>query len=187
MNKAANRNLENSIEKRLGIRVYKEFSKDEKFFGVFICITGIIYSIFEEFGIRIVSPKVAMIILALCSAYLCFNRVIKLLIYIAKNKFDFYDTFFTVEDIVHIAFGRSGYDAYIVNYNDADNRSHTKEIHSSFSVKKWKIGDKIKIKVSKNNSDTILIIFSDIALAIIMSIMGIIFEVILITVYLHIQ
>ena len=54
-------------------------------------------------------------------------------------------------------------------------------------MKKWEIGDKIKIKVSKNNSDTILIIFSDIALAIIMSIMGIIFEVILITVYLHIQ
>jgi len=167
--------------------VYKNFSRDELFFCVFIWITGIGYRILEDCGIRIVSPKVIILVLAFSAAYLFFNRVIKLMITIVKNKYNFHDTFFTVEDIVYIPIGRGGYDAYIVSYNDVDNRRHTKEIHSSFSVKKWQIGDQIRIKVSKNHPDTILIVFSDIALAIIISLTGIMFEMILITIYLHIH
>lgn len=167
--------------------MYQNFSKDELFFYACIGITAIGYRILEDCGIRIVTPKVIILVLAFSAAYLFFNRVIKLMITIAKNKYDYYDSFFTVEDIVHIPIGRFGYDAYIVNYNDIDYHRHTKEIHSSFSVKRWQIGDKIRIKVSKKHPDTILIVFSDIALAIINSVIGVIFEVILITIYLHIQ
>ena len=69
-------------------------------------------------------------------AYLFFNRVIKLLIFIIKNKNKFYETTCTVQDIKFRKIKSGGYNYHIVNYTDADKKMHIKEIHSSFSIKK---------------------------------------------------
>ena len=160
--------------------MYKDFGKDELFSMFFPCISAILYRISENYKINIISLEIVLIISMISAAYLCFNRVIKLLIDVGINKNNFYDTVFTIQDI------RKGeYKFYIVKYDDADNNPHIEEIHTSFSIKKWKIGDEIKIKVSTIDPDTIVIVFSDIAMAVIMSIMGIIFETILIIAYIH--
>lgn len=160
--------------------MYKDFSKYERISMFFPCISAFMYRISEDYKIDIISLETALIIAMISAAYLCFNRVIKLLIDVAINKNNFYDTVFTIQDI-----RRGRYEFYIVKYNDADNNAHIKEIHASFSIKKWKIGDEIKIKVSNINSDTIIIVFSDTAMAVIMSVLGIIFETILFTAYIH--
>lgn len=147
---------------------------------LFTCVSALMYRISEDYKIDIIPLEIVLIISMISAAYLCFNRVIKLLIDVAINKNNFYDTVFTIQDI-----HKGEYEFYIVKYNDADNNPHIKEIHSSFSIKKWKIGDEIKIKVSNINPDTIIIVFSDTAMAVIMSILGIIFETILFTVYIH--
>ena len=165
--------------------MYKDFGKDELFSMFFPCISAILYRISENYKINIISFKIVLIISMISAAYLCFNRVIKLMIDVAINKNNFYDTVFTIQDIRYKQVRNGRYEVYIVKYNDADNNAHIKEIHSSFSIKKWKIGDEIKIKVSTIDPDTIVIVFSDIAMAVIMSIMGIIFETILIIAYIH--
>lgn len=167
--------------------MYKDFGKDEIAVIIFTGISAIIYRILEICKIRMISPKTAMIILMISAAYLFFNRVVKFLMIAAVNMNDLFDTVFVIQDIVYKHIGRRGYNVYIVNYNDADNNSHTKEIHSSFSIRKWKVGDEIKIKVSNCDPDTIFIVFSDTAMAVIVSIIGILFEVILYAVYIHID
>ena len=45
-----------------------------------------------------------------------------------------------------------GYDYYIISY-EYMNKSYSQEIHNSFSIKKWKKDERIKIKVNKNAPD----------------------------------
>ena len=54
-------------------------------------------------------------------------------------------------------------------------------------MKKWKIGDKLNIRVNRNDPDKIIIDFSDLGIAIIMCVVGIVFEIILFGIYVHIN
>ncbi|MDE5584282.1 MAG: hypothetical protein K2J08_11345 [Ruminococcus sp.] len=103
------------------------------------------------------------------------------------NHDNFYRTVCTIKDIKHMPVGKGFYPVYIVHYTDFDKNHHIKEIHSSFSVKKWKTGEQLNIRVNRNNPDKIIIDFSDLSLAVIMSIMGIIFAIILFEIYTHIN
>jgi hypothetical protein len=169
-----------------GDRMHKDFCKDEAIVSMVGVTLALIYRILDNNHIA-VPKEIVFFLFMFFIAYLFFNRVIKLLIFIIKNKNKFYETTCTVQDIKFRKIKSGGYNYHIVNYTDADKKMHIKEIHSSFSIKKWKIGDNIKIKVSMDDPETIIIPFSDTALAIIMSIIGITSEAIKVAVYLHIK
>lgn len=165
--------------------MHNDFGKDEKFIIIFTLIFGIIYRLFDKY--KFISGKTAMLILMISAGYLFFNRQIKLLLDMIMNPNGFYRTICTIQDIEYRKVRRGSYPVYIAHYTDHDNQRHIKEIHSSFSVKKWKIGDQISIRVNRNDPDKIIIDLSDLGLAIIMSIIGIIFEFILFEIYIHIN
>lgn len=163
--------------------MYKDFSKDEIFVMIFMSIFAIAYRILYRY--RSIPAKAAIIVFIICVGYLCFNRTIKFVTALKRNTDGFYRTVCTIRDIEYKPAGRGSYPVYIAHYTDLDDRDHIKEIHSSFSVKKWKIGDRIKIKVDRGDPDNIIIVFSDLSLAIIMSIMGVAVEIILFEIYIH--
>lgn len=165
--------------------MHNDFSKDEKFVMIFICIFAIAYRIFDKY--KFISGKAALLILIISAGYLFFNRTIKFLFDLKMNSDSFFRTVCTIQDIKHRPTGRGAYPVYIAHYTDLENNHHIKEIHSSFSVKKWKIGDQLNIRVNRNNPDKIIIDFSDLCLAIIMCITGIVFEIILFEIYIHIN
>ena len=115
------------------------------------------------------------------------NRTIKMLINLIRNYRNIYGTEFIVKEIMYKPAGRTSYPVYIAEYTDRDNKSHTKEIHSSFSIKKWKKGDIIKIKVDSEDPENIIIPFSDFSMAVIMSVIGIALEIVLVSIYTHIN
>ncbi len=167
--------------------MYKRFGKDEIIISAGAVTALVVYRILEDNNIHIIPPKVAILVLMTLIDYLCFNRVIKFMFNLIKGRNNFYNTIATVQNIHYSEVGRSGYNYYVVKYEDAKHIPHIKEIHSSFSIKKWKIGDKIRIRVNSNDPDNIIVVFSDLMLCIIMSIMGVLFESIALTIYLNIH
>ena len=167
--------------------MYKGFSKDEIIISAAVLTAIFVYRILEISKIHIISPKAVILMLMVMIAYLCFNRVIKLIFNLIKNGNDFYNAIAVVQDIRYLNVGRSGYNFYVVKYEDEKHITHTQEIHSSFSIKKWKIGDSVKIKVNSEDPDNIIIVFSVLMLSVILSIMGIVFESIAIIIYIGIR
>ena len=169
------------------IAMYKDFSVDEYIVMIFTAVFGIVYRVFDDHKIFYIHPKIAMILLMFSVGYLFFNRTIKVLIYLIRHHRSLYSSEFIIKDILYRQIRNGKYPVFIVEYTDMDNKSHTKEVHSSFSVKKWKIGDRIKIKIDSEDPKTIIIPFSDFSMAVIMSCVGMIFELVLITIYEHIN
>ncbi|MCR4889794.1 MAG: hypothetical protein K5979_11550 [Ruminococcus sp.] len=166
--------------------MYKDFGKDEMAVIVFTSVFAIVYRLLSDNDIRFINGRLAIGILIISVAYLFFNRVIKLMIDAMVMRKNFYYTFLTIQDIWYRQLGRGKYKVFMADYTDAKNKVHNKEIHSAFSIKKWKKGDRIKIKVSTKDPEKIIILFSDAAIAFIRLFVGIVFETVLFTIYINI-
>ncbi len=163
--------------------MYNQLGKDEIVISMLLFIFAIIYRTSEECQPNIIPIEIVLLILLISTSYLFFNRIVKLLINYMKNKDNFYDASAFIQSTKYIPAGKGSYICYFIKYEDKSHNFHIKELHSFFSIKNLKIGDEIKIKVDHNNPDNIILPFSDLAIAIIMGIIGIIFESILISVY----
>ena len=117
----------------------------------------------------------------ICTAYLCFNRVVKLLV--NRNKNNFYCTSAVIQSTKYVHAGKGSYICYVIKYEDESNNPHIKELRNFFSIKSLDVGDEIKIKIDQNDSNNIILPFSDLAIAIIMCVIGIVFETFLIVIY----
>ena len=166
--------------------MYKDFGKDEMAVIVFTGVFAIVYRLLSDNDIRFINGRLAIGVLIISVAYLFFNRVIKLMIDAMVMRKNFYYTFLTIQDIRRRQSTKGNYKYFIAEYTDNKKHLHSKEIHSSFSVKKWKKGDRIKIKVSTKDPEKIIILFSDASIAFIRLFVGIVFETVLFTIYINI-
>ena len=165
--------------------MYKNFTHAEIAVMGFMLIAALIFRITDDYKIIRIPSEVILLIWIFCIGYIFFNRSIKLLINAIKNRNNFCVITAEITEIKHFYMSRGGgYDYYIISY-EYMNKSYSQEIHNSFSIKKWKKDDRIKIKVNKNAPDNIIIVFSDVSTAVLMSIIGLIFESVPIAVYLH--
>ena len=165
--------------------MYKNYTKTEIAVLGTLMTAALIYRIANDTKIVRIPSGVILLIWIFCIGYIFFNRSIKLLINAVKNRNNFCVITAEITEIKHFYMSRGGgYDYYIISY-EYMNKSYSQEIHNSFSIKKWKKGDRIKIKVNKNAPDNIIIVFSDVSTAVLMSIIGLLFEAVPIAVYLH--
>lgn len=163
--------------------MYNKLGKDEIIVSVLLFIFAIVYRILEDYKVNMIPPELALLVLIICTAYLCFNRGVKFMINQITNKNNFYCTSAFIRSTKFIQAGRGSYICYLIEYEDESHNTHVKELHNFFSIKNLKIGDKIKINVNRNDPDNIIVAFSDFIIAIIMCVIGIIFESVLIAVY----
>ncbi len=161
--------------------MHKAISVDETVVALLAFLLACIYRISDN----IIPAGVVLLVMMIAVAYLCFNRVIKMIINRLMNKNGFYHAIGTIKAIRYQESGRGRYKIHVVQYADSENNIHIKEIHSAFSIKKWCVGDKINIKVNSDNHNEIIIPASDMALAIIMSVMGVTVETILLLIYVN--
>ena len=146
---------------------------------LFCSAVALLYRILENHRLHILPLSAVLITMMICAAYLWFNRVIKYIIQVKSMRGHCYETTFTIQNITRRRVGRGSYKVFIGEYTDAENRRHSKEIHSAFSIRKWNIGDEIRIRVSEADPESIVVVFSDTAMAIFMSILGAICESVL--------
>ncbi len=168
-----------------GKLMHHELSKDEIIVSVLLFTFAIFYRISEDHQANVISHELALLIFMICTAFLCFNRIVKLLINRVTNRNNFYCTSAFIQYTKFIPSGKGSYICYIIRYQDESHNIHEKELHSFFSIRNIKIGDEIKINVDRNNPDNIIVVLSDFMIAIIMCVIGIIFESILIAVYMY--
>ena len=103
-------------------------------------------------------------------------EIIKIRKYFKRKKDDFYCTSALIQTLKFKGAGRAGYVCYVIDYEDENNNLHTKELHTFCSIKSLKPGDKIKINVDRNNPDNIIVVDSDLLIAITICAAGIAFE-----------
>ena len=72
--------------------------------------------------------------------------------------------------------------AFFTDYTDADGRAHSIEIHAAFSIRKWKAGDRIRLRISRSDPEKVIVRSSDAAMAVIMCIIGAALEAVLLAV-----
>ena len=161
--------------------MYNKLGKDEIIVSISLFIFVLVYRILEDYQVNMISSDLALLVLMLCTAYLCFNRVVKLLINRTKNNF--YCTSAVIQSTKYIPAGRGSYICYVIKYEDESRNTHIKELHNFYSIKSLKVGDEIKINIDKNNPDDITEPFSNFMIAIITCVIGIVFEFILIVMY----
>jgi len=161
--------------------VYNKLGKDEIIVSILLFIFVLVYRILEDYQVNMIPSDLALLVLMTCTAYLCFNRVVKLLV--NRNKNNFYCTSAVIQSTKYIPAGRGSYICYVIKYEDESRNTHIKELHNFYSIKSLKVGDEIKINIDKNNPNDITETFSNFMIAIITCAMGIIFEIILIVVY----
>lgn len=160
---------------------YQKLSKSEIIVSLLLFLFWLVYSILEDYQVNLISSDFAFLVWMISIAYLFFNRIVKLLV--NQNKNNFYCTFAFIQSTKFIQAGKGSYLSYVIKYEDGNSNIHVKELHGFFSVKNLIPGDKIKINVDKNNPNNIVVAYSDLMIAIIMCVMGIVFESILIVVY----
>lgn len=112
------------------------------------------------------------------------NRIVKLIF--KRKKDDFYCTTALIQTLKFKGAGRAGYVCYVIDYEDENNNLHTKELHTFCSIKSLKPGDKIKINVDRNNPDNIIVVDSDLLIAITICAAGIAFESFIIISYISV-
>ncbi len=161
--------------------MYNKLGKDEIIVSISLFIFVLVYRILEDYQVNMIPSDLALLVLMICTAYLCFNRVVKLLI--NRNKNNFYCTSAVIQSTKYIPAGRGSYICYVIKYEDESRNTHIEELHNFFSIKSLKVGDEIKINIDKNNPNNIIVAFSDLMIAIIMCVIGIVFEMLLIIVY----
>ena len=165
--------------------MYKQFTNAEIAVLLSMEAAALIYSIAEDHKLIKVPLLLRLIVCELCFGYVFFHRSVKLLINAFKNKNNFYGTTAEIADIKKCqTLGDGSYDYYIIKY-EYKNKTYTQEIHNSFSITRWQKGDRIKIKVDRDAPDNIIVVFSDLAIAVLMSIIGIIFTAVPIAIYIH--
>ncbi len=113
-------------------------TKDEWVVGAFTLLFAMTYRILDICELRIIPPKIAILVLMISVLYLFFNRIVKMLISSARNKGGYYDTVLTVVDELLFPLRRGHYTVYSVRYVDFNNHEHIKEIHSTFTLKSGK-------------------------------------------------
>lgn len=167
--------------------MYKDFSKAE----MIVLFSGpafaLLYNILEKHHLHIIPIQAVLIAAMIYFAYMFFNRVIKFIIQVHSMRGHCYETTFRIQSITRRKIRGGSYKVFTGEYVDAENRSHKQQIHNAFSIRQWKTGDEIKIKVSEADPENIIIVFSDMAMAIFMSIWGIMSEAIIIVIYLCIN
>ncbi len=161
--------------------MYNKLGKDEIIVSISLFIFLLVYRISEDYQANTLPPEFALLVLMIGTAYLCFNRVVKLLI--NRNKNNFYCASAVIQSTKLVHAGKGGYICHVIKYEDESNNPHTKELHNFFSIKSLDVGDEIKIKIDENDSNNIILPFSDLAIAIIMCVIGIVFETFLIVIY----
>ncbi len=161
--------------------MYHKLGKDEIIVSISLFTFALVYRILEDYQVNMIPSDLALLVLMTCTAYLCFNRVVKLLVNRKKNNF--YCTSAVIQSTKYVPAGRGSYICYVIQYEDKIRNTHFKELHSVFSIKSLKVGDEIKINVDQNDPNNVIVAFSDFVIAIIMCVMGIVFETILIVVY----
>ena len=161
--------------------MYNKLGKDEIIVSISLFIFLLGYGISEDYQANTLPPEFALLVLMICTAYLCFNRVVKLLV--NRNKNNFYCTSAVIQSTKFVHAGKGGYICYVIKYEDESNNPHIKELYNFFSIKNLDVGDEIKIKIDQNDSNNIILPFSDLAIAIIMCVIGIVFETFLIVIY----
>ena len=161
--------------------MYKNIGKDELIVIYIAIATALVYRLLQKY--ELIPDGVMLIIFILAVAYLFFNRTVKFIVLASKMKGDSYETYLTIEDITRVRLGRGSYDVFTGRYEDERHKEHVKDIHGAFSIRKWKVGDRIRIRVSVSDPENIIIVHSDAALAVFWTILGILIETALITVY----
>ena len=160
---------------------YHKLSKGEIIVSLLLFIFWIVYSILEDYQVNLISYDFIFLVWMISIAYLFFNRIVKLLV--NRNKYNFYCTSAFIQSTKFISTGRGGYLSYVIKYEDKNNNTYTKELQDFFSIKNLIPGDKIKINIDRDNPNNIVVAYSDFIIAIIMCVMGIVFESIIIAVY----
>ena len=166
--------------------MYKVLGKGERIVGIASITFALVYRVLADYAKIYIPDVIVFIVLLAAFGYLFFNRVVKLVIDAVKMRNKCFDTFFTIESIGETEDFGSRYKVFTVSYCDEENKLFIKEIHSAFSVRKWKVGDRVKIKVSREDPEKIIIPSSDIFLAVLMSLLGTATETAVIAVYVNI-
>ncbi|MBE6860088.1 MAG: hypothetical protein E7499_02175 [Ruminococcus sp.] len=159
-------------------------SKDEIIVTILLCIFMFVNLISKDYQVDILSNELSLLVLVVASSYLFFNRIVKLIFKRKKN--DFYCTTALIQTLKFKGAGRAGYVCYVIDYEDENNNLHTKELHTFCSIKSLKPGDKIKINVDRNNPDNIIVVDSDLLIAITICAAGIAFESFIIISYISV-
>ena len=95
----------------------------------------------------------------------------------------FYSTYAYIQSTKFIYAGKGSYLSYVIKYEDENSNTHIKELDGFFTIRNLIAGDKIKININKNNPNNITVAYSDLIVAIILCVIGIVFESIIIVVY----
>ncbi len=160
---------------------YQKLGKCEIIVSLLLFIFLLVYSILENYQVNLISSDFVLLVWMISIAYLFFNRIVKLLV--NRNKNNFYSTYAYIQSTKFIYAGKGSYLSYVIKYEDENSNTHIKELDGFFTIRNLIAGDKIKININKNNPNNITVAYSDLIVAIILCVIGIVFESIIIVVY----
>jgi len=165
--------------------MHRKTTKDEKAALAVIILYAIAFTVsaiarFDKDNLMI---RIGLGILIPTTGYLFFNRTVKFLCFLLKNRKDLYRSACTITDTEYVRRGRGYATVYISEYTDHENKLRKEKIYRSISKKEWKVGDELNIRISRKDPEQIVIVPSDIFTAVFYSVLGAIFEIILITLF----
>lgn len=167
--------------------MHNDFTKDEKAAVAILILYSFVWTILAiaHIDIGYLMSQSLLVINILFVGYMFFNRTIKFIFFILKNKKYLYASTCRITHTENIRWGRGFKTVYISEYTDSKDQIHNERIFRSFTLKTWEIGEQIKIKINSKNPEQIILVFSDLFTAIFGSIIGTIFEIILITLFIN--
>ncbi len=168
--------------------MYKPITPDEYLF-IFLTFSLALLHRALEGSLKTVSGGIFIVYIA-AVGYLCFNRQVKFLWRCIVNRKNYYPTVGVIGETHSnpVSFGavHGKYPSYVVSYFNESNEKCVKEIHNFFSVKSIKAGQKIKLRINRDNTDDMIVLPSDIFLFVLLSVIGIMFECGFLVLYIHI-
>jgi len=168
--------------------MYKPITTDE-YIAIFLMISlAVVHRILD--GAFKTGSSVIFIAYMAIVGYLCFNRQVKFLWRCISKRKNYYPTVGVIGEInsIPVSFGavHGKYPSYVVSYLNESNEKCVEEIHNFFSVRSIKAGQKIKLRINRENTDDMIVLPSDIFLFVLLCIMGILFETGLLALYIHV-
>ena len=157
--------------------MYRFYRKDELIVMGCYAVFALVYRLSG-----IIPPEAALVTGMAAGGYIFFNRPVMLVINALRMRGDHFDTEGTIREIRQVQIRSGHYPAFITDYTDADGRAHSIEIHAAFSIRKWKAGDRIRLRVSRSDPEKVIVRSSDAAMAVIMCSIGAALEAVLLAV-----
>ena len=168
--------------------MYKPITRDENVVIILMLLFAALCGLSETTRF---SGKTVITIFMILSAYLLFNRQVKMIVSRSSKRKTYYHVTAVItetkEQSLDYGVAKGKYPFFVIEYQVEDGKMCTKELHNFFSIKTIKTGQKVGLLVNRDNSDDIIVKSSDIFLFVLLCALGVIVELVLAVILVNIK